>query len=251
MQSKLPAGAAAYDRPGHSPTARSIDDRNESTKSLALRTGRKIKEGLRHVFYFSEKASEQTIDHRLLVEVAQGRSAAFALLYDRLSGPLYSMCLRMTGDASRAEEILQAAFLTVWQRAKSYDPALSTVFSWAVHLTRCQAIYHLRSCGRRLSVPAPPSDDGADDPVLPSPLPTQAEAPLRVPDDSGRHGFAGQVRRVLDAMPDQQRQAIELAFFSDLSHHEISARLKQPLGAIKAHLRRGLLDLRDGLESSS
>ena len=61
---------------------------------------------------------------------------------------------------------------------------------------------------------------------------------------------AERVRHVLDTMPDEQRQAIELAFFSDLSHHEISARLEQPLGVVKTRLRLGIFKLRDSLQKN-
>ena len=71
-------------------------------------------------------------------------------------------------------------------------------------------------------------------PLLPKPL--------------DRHEQAAHVRRVLDALPAEQSQVIQMAFFSDLSHHEISARLAQPLGTVKARIRRGLLKLRDGLK---
>ena len=76
------------------------------------------------------------------------------------------MCLRMTGEAGEAEDIVEQAFLTIWRRASRYDPARSNVFSWAVQLTRCQAICHLRSRGRRSRVPGLSPDDGSDVPSV-------------------------------------------------------------------------------------
>ena len=199
-----------------------------------------------------EETPQQADDRRLLAQIVAGKPDAFAALYDRLSGPLYNLCLRMVGDAEEAEDILQEAFLTIWRRADTYDPARSSVFGWAVHLTRCKAIDHLRSRGRRLRVmgPAPEpqgGNGGSSDPATPR------EAVAATPsasDNADLHDQAARVRRELNALPAEQSQVIELAFFSDLTHHEISARLDQPLGTIKARIRRGLLKLRDGLKGT-
>ncbi len=193
----------------------------------------------------NEEPSRQDEDHRLLAATGGGDARAFAALYDRLSGPLYGLCLRMAGAESEAEDILQESFLTIWRRAASYDPTRGSVFNWAVHLTRCKIIDHLRSRGRRLRILASPDD------------PPPGEEPRRREAASGDPGAgetadlraqAGRVRQGLQALPPEQGRAIELAFFSDLTHHEISARLGEPLGTIKARIRRGLLRLRDLLK---
>ncbi len=221
------------------------NNRSATTDESTLCAARKIQEGLVRFCSGPEETLQQAADRCLLTEVAQGSSDAFALLYDRLSGPLYALCLRMTGEAREAEDILQEAFLVIWRKAQTYDPTRTSVFSWAVHLTRCKAIDHLRCRGRRLRVidPAP----GVTDSALSPGLFEQAAATLRASDEGEPNDQAVRVRQVLGALPAEQRQAIELAFFSDLSHHEISARLEQPLGTIKARIRRGLLRLRDGL----
>lgn len=206
----------------------------------------------------NEESPRQTDDRSLLEAVVQGKKDAFAALYDRLSGPLYAMCLRMTGEPGEAEDILQEACLTIWRRAASYDASQSSVFSWAVHLTRCKAIDHLRSRGRRLRLVVP------DDPErghafsnghgsgggTGAAMEAQAANEPGAADAADQREQAGRVRRVLGALPADQCQAIELAFFGDLTHHEISARLGQPLGTIKARIRRGLLRLRDELKEA-
>ena len=192
-----------------------------------------------------DETSRQDIDRRLLAGTADGDAKAFAELYDRLSGPLYGLCLRMAGAESEAEDILQEAFLTVWRRAATYDPAKGSVFNWAVHLTRCKIIDHLRSRGRRLRIMASPDDS------LPGEEPREREAASSDPgagEAADQRAQAGRVRQGLEALPPEQGRAIELAFFSDLTHHEISARLGQPLGTIKARIRRGMLRLRDLLK---
>ncbi len=204
--------------------------------------------GLSRLAPMSEETPQQAVDRRLLNEIVAGNPDAFAALYDRLSGPLFNLCLRMVGEAAEAEDILQEAFLTMWRRAATYDPARASVFSWAVHLTRCKAIDHLRSRGRRLRVMGPaPGEPDRNGSASSAALPEAAASTPSASDDADRHEQAAQVRRVLCELPAEQVQAIEMAFFSDLSHHEISARLAQPLGTIKARIRRGLLKLRDGL----
>lgn len=198
-----------------------------------------------------DDAIEQTAaDRSLLAGVARGEPAAFSALYDRLAGPLYTLCLRMTGEAHEAEDILQEVSVLIWRRAASYDAAKSTVFGWAVHLTRCKAIDYLRSRGRRLRVLAPERPlSGSDDSqtIGNGVLEGAVASEISAGDQADLKDRALRVRHVLKNLPAEQLQAIEMAFFSDLSHHEISARLGQPLGTIKARIRRGLLKLRDAL----
>ena len=207
----------------------------------------------------NEERPRQEDDRRLIEAVARGESDAFAALYDRLGGPLYALCLRMTGDPAEAEDILQEACLTIWRRAPTYDAAQSSVFSWATHLTRCKAIDHLRSRGRRLRVlvadaPTAGNDfsngngNGGGHDSGHAAVETVAANGPGAGDVADLRERAGQVRRVLGSLPTDQSQAIEMAFFGDLTHHEISARLGQPLGTIKARIRRGLLKLRDALK---
>ena len=199
----------------------------------------------------SEETTQQASDLRLLDAVARGDQTAFAALYDRLSGPLYSLCLRMTGEIQEAEDILQEACVTIWRRAASYDPEKSSVFSWAVHLTRCKTIDHLRSRGRRLRVVVAGGhgdEHQGDGGSIPADALSQADNAATASDTMDRHEQAARVRRVLTTLPAEQSQVIQLAFFNDLSHHEISSRLDQPLGTVKARIRRGLLKLRDGLK---
>jgi RNA polymerase sigma-70 factor (ECF subfamily) len=183
--------------------------------------------------------SQQTIDRETLARVVSRDQLAFSELYDRLSGPLYSLALRMLGDATEAQDALQDAFVQIWRRAATYDAEQSSVFSWAVLLTRSKVIDRLRSRGRRLRVVVS-SDD--NDPQVPTGDASTAESAA---DTADRNEEAVRVRSVLNQLPAEQREAIELAFFGDLSHHEIAAQLEQPLGTIKARIRRGLLKLRE------
>jgi RNA polymerase sigma-70 factor (ECF subfamily) len=184
--------------------------------------------------------SQQEIDRDTLARAAAGDQAAFAMLYDRLSGPLYSLAVRMLGDAVEAQDALQDVFLQIWRRAASYDAKQSSVFSWATLMTRSRVIDRLRARGRRLRVVAASTDDTDH-------VPSSAEASVTPggADTVEGNEEAVRVRSIVHKLPAEQRQAIELAFFSDLTHHEIAAQLNQPLGTIKARIRRGLLKLRE------
>jgi RNA polymerase sigma-70 factor (ECF subfamily) len=177
----------------------------------------------------------------MLAQVARGDQRAFSQLYDRLSGPLYSVALRMLGDAGEAQDALQDIFLQLWRRASAYDPEQSSVFSWAMLMTRSRVIDRLRARGRRLRIVAASTDD----PDAARAEAADASTAETAADVADRNDEAALVRSNLNNLPIEQREAIELAFFSDLSHPEIAAQLSQPIGTIKARIRRGLLKLRE------
>jgi RNA polymerase sigma-70 factor (ECF subfamily) len=188
----------------------------------------------------AEEAAQQIADREMLLRVGRGDQTAFSALYDRLSGPLYSLALKMLGDASDAQDALQEVFVQIWSRAATYDPEKSSVFSWAVLLTRSRAIDRLRARDRRLRVVVASTAD--EDKVAQA---TEASTAGNAADIVSKNDEAAYVRSLLNNLPSDQRQAIELAFFGHRTHHEIAAQLGQPLGTIKARIRRGLLKLRE------
>jgi RNA polymerase sigma-70 factor (ECF subfamily) len=188
----------------------------------------------------AEDKAQQIADGEMLLRVARGDQAAFSALYDRLSGPLYSLALKMLGDASDAQDALQEVFVQIWSRAGAYDPEKSSVFSWAVLLTRSRAIDRLRARDRRLRVVVGSTVD--ENKVAGT---TDASTVESAADTANKKDEAAHVRSLLNNLPEDQRQAIELAFFGHRTHHEIAAQLGQPLGTVKARIRRGLLKLRE------
>jgi len=183
---------------------------------------------------------QQQNDREMLALIVKGDQRAFSQLYDRLSGPLYSLAIRMLGDASEAQDALQEVFLQIWRRAEFYDPEQSSVFSWAVLMTRSRVIDRLRRRDRRLRVIVASTDDEQTDVTS-----TTASQEETAADAAGRREEAMRARSSLNQLPAEQRQAIELAFFNDLTHQEIASQLGQPLGTIKARIRRGLLKLKE------
>jgi RNA polymerase sigma-70 factor (ECF subfamily) len=188
--------------------------------------------------------AQQMLDQEMIARIGRSDQTAFIALYDRLSGPLYSLALKMLGDASDAQDALQEVFLQIWSRAGTYDPKKSSVFSWAVLLTRSRAIDRLRACERRLRVVVGSTADAAKLAEA-----TNASTVETAADTADKNDEAAHVRSLLNNLPLEQRQAIDLAFFGHRTHHEIAAELGQPLGTIKARIRRGLLKLREQLRT--
>jgi RNA polymerase sigma-70 factor (ECF subfamily) len=185
--------------------------------------------------------AQQRLDQEMIARIGRHDQGAFSALYDRLSGPLYSLAMKMLGDPAEAQDALQEVFLQIWSRAGTYDPEQSSVFSWTVLLTRSRVIDRLRARGRRSRLVVTSTDDA----------PTAADASTveSAADTAEKNDEAARVRYLLNNLPSEQREAIELAFFEHLSHHEIAARLGQPLGTVKARIRRGLLKLRQRLNT--
>lgn len=174
---------------------------------------------------------------RLIAAMARGEKAAMAALYDQLSGPLYSLACRMLGDTGEAQDLTQDIFLQLWRTAASYEAGRGSVFAWAVTLTRNRAIDRIRTRQRRSE-------------LLTAAAPDLQPAPAGDPDTAGsvgRREKSAAVRSALAELAPDQQQAIELAFFGGLTQQEIAARLNEPLGTIKARIRRGLLKLKDRL----
>ena len=188
--------------------------------------------------------AKQIADREMIARIGRGDQSAFSALYDRLSGPLYSLAVKMLGDAGDAQDALQDVFLQIWSRAATYDPEQSSVFSWTVLLTRSRVIDRLRARGRRSRVVVGSIDDKENHTDVADASTIESAA-----DTANKNDEAARMRSVLNNLPTEQREAIELAFFGHLTHHEIAARLGQPLGTVKARIRRGLLKLRQRLRT--
>jgi RNA polymerase sigma-70 factor (ECF subfamily) len=189
----------------------------------------------------AENVSEESPaakETELLRLIGEGDRQAFSSLYDQYSGILFSILLRMLNDRHEAEDVLQEAFVQIWENASRFNPKLGKPLSWALTVARNKAIDRLRASQRRfaLSDENPPVEDSAA-------VSTATAADCALQDER-----AVLIRSAMADLPKEQRQAIELAFFSGLSQNEIAATLAEPLGTIKARIRRGMLKLREVLE---
>ena len=174
----------------------------------------------------------------LVQRVAQGDRESFEALYDRFSGVLFSTAYRILNNQHAAEDTLQEVFIQIWEKASFYDPALGKPMTWAVTLTRHKAIDRLRSTQRRSRL-----QDEAQ---------RESETVEQLDDRSSIDAVASGetsvlVRAAIQNLSKEQREAIELAFYSSLTQSEIADRLKEPIGTIKARIRRGMIKLRNAL----
>lgn len=185
-----------------------------------------------------DKPTTDAPEVELLARVAGGDTEAFSQLYDRLSGMLYSISVRILCDVHAAEDVVQEVFVQIWAKAGTYDPRLGKPTTWAITLLRNKAIDRLRASqrGHRLVKAAMEELAGEDFYEAPN-------APLL-----GRE-TARAVRVAVAQLAPEQKQAIEMAFFSGLTQTEIADTLQAPLGTVKARIRRGMLELREVLEA--
>ena len=159
-----------------------------------------------------------------------------AALYETLRPLLFSIAYRMLGSVSEAEDIVQEAFLSLWRGGARYDPRRGSVRAWILGAVHHRAIDAFRRETVRQGLDV--RDDGAAE-RLPSRELTDAEAVRR---DEARH-----VQEALSALPTDQRQVIELAYFGGFSHSQIAAMLELPAGTVKGRMRLGLAKLRQAL----
>jgi RNA polymerase sigma factor (sigma-70 family) len=165
---------------------------------------------------------------RLLTDCARGKEPALAELYRLCAPHLFAFATRMLRRKDWAEEVIQECFLSIWQNAARYSSEQSQPMTWMTRIVRNRCIDQLRRPD--LERPDPDGmiqDAWADD--APGPL-----ARLQSMQEGKR------LADCLAQLEGNQRLAIALSFFDDLSHSEIALRLKSPLGTIKSWLRRGM-----------
>lgn len=170
----------------------------------------------------------------LVQSIARGDQLALHALYTRTHRLVFTLTMRITGDRQTSEEITLDVFHEVWRRASTYDPAGGSVVGWIMNQARSRAIDRVRFDRRKKRV-----DDHPDRPSV-----TASDGPEEAFDvrEQGRL-----VRAAVEALTPQERQAIETAFFSELTYAEAAARLNQPLGTVKTRIRSGLAALRRAL----
>lgn len=172
----------------------------------------------------------------LIARCAQGDQAALARLYDLTAAQVNGLALRILADREMAEEITGDVYLQVWRSAGSYDAGRGSPLAWLLTIARSRSVDRVRAVvgERRQSAPLELGLKTATDEPGPEETSTLAQR-RRI------------VRAALDRLSPDQRQAIELAFFSGLSHVEIASALGAPLGTVKTRIRLGMGRLRDAL----
>jgi RNA polymerase sigma-70 factor, ECF subfamily len=180
------------------------------------------------------------VDADLGRRMSNGDEDAFATFYDRFAPGLFSLIFEILRDQKESEDVLQEAFLQMWKRIATYEPRRSSLFTWAVMISRHKAIDRLRSRQRQIRLNEAVASE--TDTALPASGPAD-----RADDALVRSDERERMRAALAQLNEGQRQAIDLAFFGGLTQTQISERLGTPLGTVKARIRRGLLALREHL----
>ncbi len=171
-------------------------------------------------------------DEALVALVARSDEAALAELYDRVGGIAYGLAYRVLRDESLAEDAVQEAFLGLWRAAATFIPERAKASTWILTLVHRRAVDLVRREERRRAEPldeAPETATGSAE------------------DSAWLHLERERVQEALRRLPDQQREAIELAYWGGLTQQEIAARTGAPLGTVKSRVRLGLLALREAL----
>jgi RNA polymerase sigma-70 factor, ECF subfamily len=189
----------------------------------------------------NEPAERRTYreDGDLAAGLSRRDPLAMEVLYDRLGRQAFGLAYRILGDGPAAEDVVQEAFLTVWRQADRIDAARGKLSSFVLTVVHHKAIDALRV--KRGQVARQVPTDVADIEK------SGADVSERVIQSLNRD----EVRTALSAVPDDQRRAIEMAYYEGLTHLEIAEALRLPLGTVKSRLRLGLEKMRSALKSGS
>jgi RNA polymerase sigma-70 factor (ECF subfamily) len=182
-----------------------------------------------------QPSAADATDEQLVARIAESDELALNILHDRYRALAFSIAMRVVNDAGRAEDVVQDAFLSVWRRAESYAAGRGRVRTWLSSIVRNRAIDIVRASRER-------------------PVEDQDELLLGIHDTApGVHeqvvaSLDGEAtRQALRGLPDEQRQAIAMAYFAGLSHSEIADRTGLPLGTVKSRVRLGIQRMRQSL----
>ena len=170
----------------------------------------------------------------LIRRVANGDQPALAALYDATNRLVFGLILRIVSDRATAEEVLLDVYTQVWRQAATYDTGRGAPLAWMMTIARSRAIDRLRSGKREVQNKEPLDSIG------------EVSGGGVSPEEASVFSERGRlVRTALGALVPEQREVIELAYYSGLSHSEIALKLGQPLGTVKTRTRLGMIKLRD------
>lgn len=173
-------------------------------------------------------------DEAVVALVARSEEAALAELYDRFGPAAFRLARRIVRDPTLAEDVVQEAFLAIWRGAASFLPERARAAAWIMTLVHRRAVDLVRREQRRSALPL---EDGDDDRLVES-----AENVVWLQLERER------VQQALERLPDQQREALELAYYAGFTQTELAERLGRPVGTIKSQMFAGLSSLRGLIE---
>jgi RNA polymerase sigma-70 factor (ECF subfamily) len=176
-------------------------------------------------------------DEQVVTLLAGGDPQAIEMLYERYGRLAYSLAFRVLGDAAAAEDVVQEAFLSVWRRSSTFEPARGSLRTWLCSIVHHRALDRLRGRSGRARFDLA-LDHATTETAVSDTWEVVAQALER-----------DQIRTALGDLPAEQRQTIELAYYGGYSQSEISDLMRVPLGTVKGRTRMALRKLRGALET--
>jgi RNA polymerase sigma-70 factor (ECF subfamily) len=184
-----------------------------------------------------KRTIDEEPDYRLLSGLIRNEREAMAAVYDAYGPLAYGLAVRVLGRSAEAEDVVQEAFLAVWRQASRLDPARG-IRSYLMTIVHNKAVDRLRRRSRRPEVPV----EGVPG------LVSEAPGPQEVAEAVENREL---VRKAMSSLPEEQRHAVEMAYFAGLSASEVAERLRIPVGTVKSRLRLALGHMRRSLAASS
>lgn len=179
-------------------------------------------------------AEPVVVTDSVLPRIAAGDPAAVQDCIGRYSGLVWALARRFLGNAADAEDAVQDVFIELWKNAARFDPKLSSEPTYITMIARRRLIDRKRRAGR-----VPPTQTMADEPPAAPPRASRVEI-----DDEAARAAA-----VLNELREDERRVIIMAVYQGLTHEEIAAATKLPVGTVKTHIRRGLIRVRERLSA--
>lgn len=165
----------------------------------------------------------------MLNRIAAGDRQAFRILYEAAGPKLFAITLRMLKARDKAEDVLQDAFVKIWERSWQYDPAKGEAMAWLATVTRHTALDQMRK--------QPRMQVAFDEAIV-------DEIDGQLGQLTETMGEAGDLRRCLSALREDYRKAVVLAYVNGLTHEELAEQFGKPMGTVKSWVRRGLEQLK-------
>ena len=191
----------------------------------------------------AHSANDPADERQLVYEMKDGQERAFAVFYDRFAHRLFSFISAILHDPKESEGVLEQAFLEMWRRIRTYDPTRNRLFTWAVMISRQNAIERLVSRPREDRARfCAPDDLGANTP--PKPL-ESADKPVTWESERER------VKSALGHLSGEEREAIDLAFFGGLNQRELAETLAVPVSNLGTRIGRALVNFRNLLDTGA
>lgn len=183
----------------------------------------------------SVEVDPQIEEMELLHAIARKEHHAFHQLHQRFAGVIYSTVYKVLNDQQDTEDVVQEVLVQIWQKAHLYQSSKGRPLTWVATMARNRAIDRLRSKQRRIRLRDDFDQETESDEKVVSRDSSDAA------DTNERQGI---VRSAVMELSKEQREAIEMAFFKGLTQSEVAEQLGEPLGTVKARIRRGIIRLK-------